>query len=237
MCKSKGPAHAGRILSVIAALAFAGAAPAIAQSGAGSGFYVGAGIGAVSGDNETREVNGSRAYYPKFTDATAGVFGGWQRNYGRWVVGGEAEIGYFDVDSRSTQAFSGGSVETSVKLGGYAAASARLGYAPSADWLIYGRAGLAVGELSGKTEQTCTGADLCGGAQSSRVSTATTKDTSYGYLLGAGIERRFAENWSTRFDYQYLSFRKELALPPAAGPGWNHQVDLHALKVGLVRRF
>lgn len=237
MCKSKGPAHAGRVLLAVAVFACAGALPAVAQSGAGSGFYIGAGIGAASGDDEAREVNGSRVYRPTFTDATGAVFGGWQRNYGRVVVGGEAEIGYLDVDARTTRAVAGGSVESGVKLGGYAALSARLGYAPSTDWLLYGRAGFAVGELSGKTEQTCTGADLCGGAQSSRVSTATTKDTSFGYLLGAGVERRLADQWATRLDYQYLSFRKELALPAADGPGWNHQVDVHALKVGLIRRF
>jgi hypothetical protein len=34
-----------------------------------------------------------------------------------------------------------------------------------------------------------------------------------------------------------MSLRKELALPAIDGPGWNNQVDVHALKLGLSYRF
>jgi outer membrane immunogenic protein len=91
--------------------------------------------------------------------------------------------------------------------------------------------------MDGATVQTCTGVDLCAGAQSTPISSATTRDFSLGLLLGAGVEYRLNEHWNGRLEYQFVNFRKELALPPVDGPGWDHDVDVHALKFGLSYRF
>jgi hypothetical protein len=56
-------------------------------------------------------------------------------------------------------------------------------------------------------------------------------------VLGAGIERQLVASWTGRIDYQFINFRDELALPPIDGPGWTHEVDVHAIKFALSRRF
>jgi outer membrane immunogenic protein len=128
-------------------------------------------------------------------------------------------------------------VTSGADLGAFAAVSVRLGLILDTSWLAYTRAGLVVAELDATTVQTCTGVDLCGGAQSTTVSSATTDDLSLGLLLGAGVEHKFTHNWSGRLEYQFMSFRRELARPAIDGPGWNHDVDVHALKLGLSYRF
>lgn len=59
----------------------------------------------------------------------------------------------------------------------------------------------------------------------------------WGLLLGAGVERKLAGNWSARLEYQFIDFRDELVLPPIDGPGWEHDVDVHAVKFGLSYRY
>ena len=107
----------------------------------------------------------------------------------------------------------GGSVTSGADLGAFAALSGRLGVVLGRSWLAYGRAGLVVAQMRGSTVQTCTTVDLCGGAQSTPVSSATTRDVSFGLLLGAGVEYKLSEHWNGRLEYQFIGLRKELALP------------------------
>jgi outer membrane immunogenic protein len=153
------------------------------------------------------------------------------------VAGVELEAGYLDLGATVQRDVTGGYVTSGADLGAFAALSGRLGVVMGGSWLAYGRAGLVVAQMQGTTAQTCTGVDLCGGAQSTPVSSATTRDVSFGFLLGAGVEYKLTEHWNGRLEYQFMSLRKELALPAIDGPGWNNQVDVHALKLGLSYRF
>jgi opacity protein-like surface antigen len=208
-----------------------------ASAGEWTGPYAGVSLGYAAGDDEAQEVNGPRNYIADFGGVTASAHLGWQRQFQSLVAGVEIEGGYLNVSSDVTRDVTGGFITSGADLGAYAALSGRLGLIINSDWLLYGRAGLAYAQLDGKTLQTCTDASLCGGVQTTSVSRAETQDTSFGLVLGAGIERQVVASWTGRIDYQFINFRDELALPPIDGPGWTHEVDVHAIKFGLSRRF
>jgi outer membrane immunogenic protein len=210
---------------------------AAAQRADWTGSYAGINIGYAAGDSQAREINGPREYIADFQGATSGLFVGWQRQFQGVVAGVELEAGYLDLGATVQRDVTGGYVTSGADLGAFAALSGRLGVVMGGSWLAYGRAGLVVAQMQGTTAQTCTGVDLCGGAQSTPVSSATTRDVSFGFLLGAGVEYKLTEHWNGRLEYQFMSLRKELALPAIDGPGWNNQVDVHALKLGLSYRF
>jgi len=248
---SKSPLAPGRTLSWVGAKALRCLRPAraipivlilvslpVAASAADwTGAYAGVSLGYGAGDDEAQEINGSRAYIPEFDGFTGSAHLGWQRQSQNIVAGIEVEGGYLDLGSDVTRDVTGGSITSGADLGAYATVSGRLGLVVNSVWLVYGRAGLVVAELDGKTVQTCTGADLCAGAQTTPVSSAETDDVSLGLLLGAGVERQIGTKWTARIDYQFMNFREELALPEIDGPGWDHDVDVHAIKLGLSYRF
>ena len=96
---------------------------------------------------------------------------------------------------------------------------------------------MVVAELDARTKQTCTGPDLCGGAQTTVVSSADANSPTWGLLLGAGVEWQLQGRWTGRLEYQFINFRDELALPAVDGPGWEHDINVHAVKFGLSYRF
>jgi outer membrane immunogenic protein len=219
---------------------FAGtaAAPAVAQEARGwSGPYAGIDVGMTKGDDEAREVNGERFYIAKPDGFSGSAHLGWQRQFGSFVAGIELEGGYVDASGTVTRDVTGGTIVSGAELGAFGALSGRFGVVPAPDWLVFGKVGASLGKLEGSTIQTCTTPSLCDGAQSDPVSAATTESTSLGLLLGAGVERRFSDRWSGRISYQFTGYSKELALPEQDGPGWRHEVDTHAVRLGLSLRF
>ena len=170
-----------------------------------------------AGDSQAREINGPREFIAEFQGATGGLFVGWQRQVHNVVAGVELEAGYLDLGASVQRDVAGGYVTSGADLGAFAALSGRLGVVLGGAWLAYGRAGVVVAQLDGSTVQTCTGVDLCGGAQSTPVSRAETRDVSLGLLLGAGVEYKLSERWNGRLEYQFVRFRTELALPPSTG--------------------
>ncbi|MDX2203636.1 MAG: outer membrane beta-barrel protein [Hyphomicrobiaceae bacterium] len=225
-------------LSLLAATAAPSAAsdPTPAPLPSWTGFYVGGSLNYGRGANEAAEVNGPRAYTTEFGAAYASGHMGWQRQWARIVGGVELEAGYLGMGSSVTRDVTGGSITSGTELGAYGALSGRMGMLITPSLLVYGRAGIALADINGKTTQTCD-AGLCGGAQSTTVSEATTKSPSWGVLLGAGLEHQLSSRWSGRIEYKYMDFRKELALPAVDGPGWNHSTDVHSVSVGFSYRF
>lgn len=198
-----------------------------------SGVYAGVSAGYATGDDDAAEINGPRNYIADFGGGVGAVHAGWQMQRRGWVAGLELEAGYLGLDSSIERDVTGGQVTSGAELGAYAAFSGRVGYVLPSSLLVYGRAGIVVADIDAATTQTCTGPDLCGGAQSSSVSEAKTENTTWGLLLGAGVEKRLSASWSGRIEYQFMDFRDELALPDVDGPGWDHDIDVHAVKIGL----
>jgi outer membrane immunogenic protein len=210
------------------------------ESGKGeewSGAYAGVAVGYAAGDDQAQEINGPRDYIADFGGAAAAGYVGWQNRVQSVIAGLELEGGYLNLSSDVTRDVAGGQITSGSKLGAYAAFPGRLGVLIDPATLIYGRAGIAIAQLDGRTVQTCTDAGLCGAAQSTPVSNAETSDVSVALVLGGGVEHELNRDWTARLDYQFMNFRDELALPPIDGPGWTHEDDVHALKAGLSYRF
>lgn len=202
-----------------------------------SGAYGGIDVGYMAGDDEATEIDGERFYIAEPQGATGSLHLGWQKQFGSLVAGVEAEAGYTDAASFVTSDVTGGTITSGVELGAFGTLSAKLGIVPADGWLLFGKIGAAVGEVDASTVQSCTGADLCGGAQSGSVSSAVGGETSWGLMLGAGVERRFGERLSGRISYQFTDYSTELVLPETDGPGWDHEIDQHSLRLGVSYRF
>lgn len=207
-------------------------APALAQDW--SGPYGGLHFGYAAGRDTVSEVNGPRTYYADTSGAVFGAQLGWQQQFDRFVAGVEVEGGHLGQSGDTTRSDAFGSVKASSKLGLYGSFTGRVGYAVTTDWLVYGRAGLTVAQLDGDVAQSCPDPSNC----SLTPSSASTRNHSWGYVFGGGVEHALSAKWTGRIEYQYTDYRRELALPAGgAGPGWNHNSDLHAVKVGINRRF
>lgn len=195
-----------------------------------AGIYGGGDLGYGAGRDDVREIGGSRSYYPDLDGLSGDMHLGWQSQRGAWLWGGEVEAGYLGQSGSLSRSDSGGIVTSEAELGLYGALSGRLGYVASS-WLLYIRAGFAVAGLDASTTQNCPSGP-CGLA----ASRAETSEQTWGYLFGAGVERKLGGDdgrWSWRAEYQYITFRDELALPAGTGPGWTHDLDLHMLKLGV----
>lgn len=224
------------LIAAVLAGPSAASEPSVGVAPSWTGAYVGGSLNFGRGSNEAAEVNGARDYMTDFGAAYGAGHIGWQRQWARLVGGIELEAGYLGMGSTVTRDVTGGSITSGTDIGAYGALSGRMGVLLTPTLLLYGRAGVALADINGKTTQTCD-AGLCGGAQSTTVSEAKTKSPSWGLLVGAGLEHQFSSHWSGRIEYKYMDFRKELALPAVDGPGWNHGVDVHSLSLGISYRF
>jgi outer membrane immunogenic protein len=224
----------GVTAAAILILALPAGAARAGETGTWSGVYGGLHLGYGAGRDDVTEVNGPRAYFRDTRGVLGGAQLGWQKQIDRLVAGIELELGHLGQSGDESRADAGGTVTTSIDLGAYATLAGRVGYVPAPEWLVFARAGLAIAALDATITQTCP-AGGCG----LTPSRASTRDYTWGGVFGGGIERAFATRWSARVEYQYMLFVRELALPDNAdpGPGWNHDIDLHVLKLGLNYRF
>src|SRR5262245_29210747 len=105
--------------------------------------------------------------------------------------------------------------------------------------LLYGTGGVAFG----KTEYSFFAADPGG-----NNSTLVADSNKTGYVVGAGIEWAFLNNWTAKVEYQYLNFGTigsvtAPILTPAGAPtgvfatGDSFRNDYHTIRVGLNYRF
>ena len=106
--------------------------------------------------------------------------------------------------------------------------------------LVYGKAGWVVGRFDWYAADVNCG-NFCTITQGS-----ATLD---GLLIGVGLEYAFTNNWTTKFEYDYLGFGsknvafKTTCVPPAfCGPSGvtttqNVSADKHIFKVGLNYKF
>lgn len=202
-----------------------------------TGPYVGVDLGYSAGDDEAAEVDGQRFYIADLDGVSGALHLGWQLQRGRLVAGVEAEAGYSGANNSINRDFGSGTVTSGADLGTFGSIAARIGFAPSDRWLLFGKVGAAVTELTATTIQSCPTADLCDGAQSSADSVAVNDDVAWGFLMGGGVEHRLGERWSARLSYTYTDYNAALALPAIDGPGWEHDVDTHSVRVGVSYRF
>ncbi|MGX9966538.1 outer membrane protein [Roseomonas sp. F4] len=203
--------------------------PAAGRAEVWTGPYLGLHLGYAGGGDDITEINGPRAWQAETRGALGGVQAGynWQRN--RLVLGLELELGHLGQSGDVGSANATGAVRSEASLGLHGAATGRLGWLATPQTLLFLRAGAGLAQFEASTTESCSGA-----CTSSR---ASASGTTLGLVLGLGVEHAVAPDWRVRADYAWHAYRKELVLPPASGPGWDHRLDLHALRIGLNRRF
>lgn len=187
-----------------------------------TGFYIG-----VHGGYGWSRLSGDGTFGP--ASATArGWLGGGQLGYnyqmGRFVIGAEADAAWANV--KHEEALFAGTI--TFKQDYFITAAARLGYAFDRT-LVYGKVGGAW------TRDKWDGNDGIGGTL-----TATVNRT--GWMLGAGVEQAFWDNWSAKLEYNYLMFgSKTPAFTFTGGLGIvgtaEYKVNTHIVKAGLNYRF
>lgn len=202
-----------------------------------SGFYVGVNAGYAWGKARSTDLDFYNAG-ERFGSSPDGFMGGaqagWNWQTGRFVFGLEGELGYLGLDGGAVQPSSpAGDTLTYVNKGIYGSVSGRLGYAFDRT-LVYAKAGMVY--AGGKAEV----GDLCNVAPCGPALMYGSKRIGAGYLIGAGVEHAFDNNWSVKLEYAYLDFGKRtVSGVDTAGIVWNYKNDLHAhtVKVGLNYRF
>ena len=196
-----------------------------------SGFYAGvnAGYGCCGDDDVGIKRNGAFLGSPGNLEID-GFFGGGQIGYNlqsdQFVYGIEADAqlsGLEDsFDNGSLNLFS---VDATSKVDAFGTVRGRLGIAQD-NWLFYGTGGVAWGT----TDYDVSGTSFL---TSFRV---RGNDTLWGYAVGAGVEYAVDEDWSVKFEYQYVNLGREtLSAVGADGAVYRTEQtpDFHSARVGI----
>jgi outer membrane immunogenic protein len=194
-----------------------------------SGFYIGGNLGYGWGNQ-----NGS-ALGLEASEGIDGWFAGGQIGW-NWQAPGSPWVWGFEVDSQfgnigidrlfATRGNNAIGVWSSLDY--FGTARLRLGYA----WdrvMFYGTGGLAWGtnEIGGSL--------LVNGTT---FNNAGTSNSHVGWTLGAGFEWALIDNWTAKVEYLYLNLGNENYFPNTiAGLGFDADLDVHTVKVGLNYRF
>jgi outer membrane immunogenic protein len=184
-----------------------------------TGFYVGANIGGAWANNSWTD----GLFQTNFNtnNGNNGVFiGGGQigGNYqiGNFVIGGEWDADWAASSNNNNNGIIIPGVGTFVVTNNnrwITTVAARFGYAVD-HWLFYGKAGGGwVGINNWTLTNTATGASLtCGNFATNCGNNAG------GWLVGAGVEYAFTNNWTVKFEYDYLGLGSRTVSIPATAP-------------------
>ncbi len=146
-----------------------------------------------------------------------GVFGGAQIGYnfqrGHFVFGVEADFEGAGISDSNAVAKS--------EMDWFGTVRGRLGYTFDRA-LVYGTGGFAFGDV----KNSCASVS-CGGVVSA-------SETQTGWVVGGGVEYKFAPNWSGKVEYQYLDLDAPFSSPVGPlGYGAGDQTQVHTVRVGV----
>jgi outer membrane immunogenic protein len=181
-----------------------------------TGFYVGANIGGAWANNNLTDT----LFLTNFnSNNNKGVFiGGGQvgGNYqiGNFVIGGEWDFDWAGNNNNNTGVVipAVGTFLVTNNDRWITTVAARFGYAVD-HWLFYGKAGggwvgnnnLTVTNVSTGVSLTCGNFTNCG-------------NNTGGWLVGAGVEYAFTNNWTVKAEYDYLGLGNRTLVVPATAP-------------------
>jgi len=240
-------------LAVGASAAFAQGMPAGAYNW--TGFYAGLNAGYGWGDNSVK-VSGSAvtqasinvgqtpaSLAPNPDGPIFGVQGGYNWQFNRFVVGGEADIDITQI--RATQnvptAVGGGFFNETTfaeqKLLALSTVRARAGYLPMDNLLVYVTGGAAIGDIRQvASSQTAGCAGIC--------TSGSTEAWKVGPTAGAGAEYKLDQHWSLKAEYLWYDLPSvSQTLSDGAGrfPGvfqtYRTKMEGNLVRVGLNFKF
>lgn len=184
-----------------------------------------------------------------------GGLGGGQIGYNwqvdrKWVVGVEADVQGTGERGRSSDVLGTvrigrfgvtASTATSTDFPWFATFRARGGFLVDPSLLLYATGGLAVGEVKFASTPTLTlqafdGNTPIGAPISATGPTVSESNTRVGWTLGAGLEKKFAPNWSAKLEYLYIDLGTKTYFS-----GTGNDIDVrfrdHILRAGFNYQF
>lgn len=140
---------------------------------------------------------------------------GWNAQYGGWIFGVETDYSYAAVSAESNTC---GTVPCTCgsRLESLGTVRGRVGTLVN-DWMLYATGGFAYGRISGFDITKSAGQEMYSG-----------------WTMGAGIEKRFAPQWSLKLEYLYTDLgSKELFQAPVPGFPEHVAFKLSTLRLGI----
>ncbi|MCX6895346.1 MAG: outer membrane beta-barrel protein, partial [Verrucomicrobia bacterium] len=167
-----------------------------------------------------------------------GFVGGAQLGYtfqwGRLVIGPEADLGYMNVHGSGAYP---GSIDTRGESSSdfYTTLRGRVGIALDHNWLIYATGG-AIG-LNSSTRVVDDSLIPGGG-----LVDTSSKDFIWGYTVGGGIEHAINRHWSIKLEYLYFAFDNQTSTGVATTPDFgtfrfDTETKGHIIRAGVNYRF
>jgi outer membrane immunogenic protein len=194
-----------------------------------SGFYIGGVIGGAWGHVDSSDPGlgllGTLINVPVVQTTTnsgfiGGIEGGDRYQFGKLVIGWEADMVWGNNNSTSVTNFAptfapgltfSRAITANNKWTGTATSTVGIAHDR---WLIYGKAGVAWQKTDYTDNWTVVGVPLFSGTGT------TSSSNQVGWTVGTGIEWAIWNNWSIKAEYDYLDFgNKTVAINGAILPG------------------
>ncbi len=186
-----------------------------------SGYYIGMTAGyASAGARWTDEFGFTNGNFSG-QGTTLGLTGGRNWQNGRWVYGLEGDLSYTNFFADSSDFFLC-FPDCRTQLTSFATLRARMGYLLNPDLLIYGTAGIIVGKF-----------------QHGNVVFTSATNTEVGAVVGFGLERKVAQQWTLKAEYLFAPMNGGTACDVSiCGLAIeNDKFNLHVFRLGLNRHF
>jgi opacity protein-like surface antigen len=180
-----------------------------------TGPYLGAFTGAMQGKEAWNFPQTTTSANPQIAGLLLGGTVGYNKQYDRWVVGGEGEIAY--TNASGGQGCIDGIFDSNVSqncngnVGFIVTAAARVGYTWLDRILLFGKFGGAW--TNGKLDASCNGdANFFQGAcfpsnnSLGAVQVMTLNDSRFGGVVGTGFELALSPSWSAKLEYDFMDF-------------------------------
>jgi outer membrane immunogenic protein len=216
-----------------------------------SGIYIGGVVGGAWGHIDSSDPGlgliGTLINVPVVQTTTnssfiGGVEGGDRYQFGKLVIGWEADMVWGHMNGTSTSTFGPffapgiftRTINADTKWTGTATSTVGIAHDR---WLIYGKAGVAWAKTDYTDNWTIVGVPLFTGTGS------TTNSSQVGWTVGTGIEWAIWNNWSIKAEYDYLDFGNKTAaingtilptiFPIPASFGLENTQHINQFKFGL----
>jgi outer membrane immunogenic protein len=233
-----------------------------------TGFHVGVhvGYGWGNGDTDIDPLPSEQTFVDLTHNAldlgTEGIFGGGQAGYdhqfGRFVLGVEADISASDISGKKTQVgirdifgilVENRALDTEENIEWFGTLRARVGFTPCCRLLLYVTGGLAYGEVNylGDTRfgiQTGGASGTSGVPRFSTQYLVSPDELEFGWTGGGGAQLALNKRWSVKVEYLYLDLGDESATAnQSSNPTsifkvhYNWETIAHTVNVGLNYQF
>ncbi len=195
-----------------------------------TGFYVGAQVGMAWQDNRDSLYRNDGLFYVATDSNPNGLFGGvhagYNHQFGKIVLGVEADIEARDVDETFVIGAPFANTTAVARSTEAASVRGRLGYVFDRS-MVYVTSGVAFAKFENTYRTGTTFFD-----------SVSTRDT--GWTIGGGLEHAYAANWTARIEYRYTDYGdRRINLPNFLSPP-GYAIDKtteQSVRVGISYKF